>query len=117
MFPYGYFNIKFEISVLKTRLNACAVRPLACRSRFSPQRKNQIHCDLLWTTRRRSHRRQGKGLRDMLSRHTFLHTISDCNTSQNYSKGPGRVREQRTRDDRRVFDDSPWLVVPSPREI
>ena len=45
-----YFNIKFQISVVKTRLNACAVRLLACRSRFSSQRKNQIHCDLLWTT-------------------------------------------------------------------
>ena len=51
MFPYGYFNIKFEISVLKTRLNACAVRPLAYRSRFSSKRKKRIHCDLLWTTR------------------------------------------------------------------
>ena len=41
----------------------------------------------------------------LVSRHTFLHTITDCYTCQAYSKGLGRVREQRTRDDRRIFDD------------
>ena len=65
----------------------------------------------------RSDRRKGKGLRILLSKHTFLHTLTDCNTSPDYSQGPGRVREQRTRDDRRVFHDGPWLVAPSSREI
>ena len=79
------------------------------RTRFTA-----IFCGLLGG---KSHQRQGKGLRILLSRHTCLHTITDCNTTQDHVKGPGRVREQRTRDDTRVFDDGPWLVVPSPREI
>ena len=52
-----------------------------------------IFCGLLGG---RSH--QGKGLCILLPRHTLLHTITDCNTSQAYSKGPGRAeRENRGR--------------------
>ena len=110
VFPYGYFNIKslWNISTEDEIKRLC--RSPACLqvSLLIPEEElDSVRSFVDYSGRggeKSSTSRERVAY--LLSRHTFLHTITDCQTSQAaYSNGPGRVKEQRTRDDRRVFDD------------